>query len=221
MTVRRLTGRCPAGPKGRGGAIGSRGGCPRLTSSPRFRTLLETTELEFEDEPSVEEAICVWKDSAADFADCLIGARHRALGCRGTATFDVRALKMPGFTMRTIIMTVMTDLVASLSQAIALASRLRSMSEGMKEGEFKRIIDALLVELAEVQLKLEELVSENATLKVQPQTHANPQQEMCPRCGEFGWRLSSSRPHKTPGVVVQTYTCPKCKLKEETLIRPK
>ena len=44
--------------------------------------LLDAVELEFEDEPSVEEAVFIWKDSAPEFADCLINARHRALGCR-------------------------------------------------------------------------------------------------------------------------------------------
>jgi predicted nucleic-acid-binding protein len=58
--------------------------------------LLEATEVEFEDEPSVEEALYLWKDSAAQFADCLIGAHHRALGCRATATFDPRASRLPG-----------------------------------------------------------------------------------------------------------------------------
>lgn len=57
--------------------------------------LLDAPELE--DEPTIEEALYVWKDSAADFADCLIGARHRRLGCRATATFDARAVKLPGF----------------------------------------------------------------------------------------------------------------------------
>ena len=95
------------------------------------------------------------------------------------------------------------------------------MSEKIKEGEFKRILDALLVELAEVQLKSDELMSENALLKSQLQAHANPKGELCPRCGELGWRVASTRPHKTPGVVVQTYSCPKCKLKEEVLIKPK
>jgi predicted nucleic-acid-binding protein len=33
----------------------------------------------------------------ADFADCLIEARNRRLGCRATATFDGRALKLAGF----------------------------------------------------------------------------------------------------------------------------
>jgi predicted nucleic-acid-binding protein len=44
--------------------------------------LLDAVELEFEDEPSVEEAVSTWKDSATEFADCLIDAR---LGCRATA----------------------------------------------------------------------------------------------------------------------------------------
>ena len=59
--------------------------------------LLDTAELEFEDEATIEEALYLWKDSAADFADCLIGARHRRLGCRATATFDARAVKLSGF----------------------------------------------------------------------------------------------------------------------------
>lgn len=59
--------------------------------------LLEAIDLSFEDEPSLEAALFIWRDSAADFADCLIGARHRALGCRATASFDARAVRLPGF----------------------------------------------------------------------------------------------------------------------------
>ena len=62
-----------------------------------FSALLDTADLAFEDEPSVENAVYSWKDSAADFADCLIEARNRRLGCRATATFDSRALKLAGF----------------------------------------------------------------------------------------------------------------------------
>jgi hypothetical protein len=53
--------------------------------------------LAFEDEPSIERAVYSWQDSAADFADCLIEARNRRLGCRATATFDGKALKLGGF----------------------------------------------------------------------------------------------------------------------------
>ena len=59
--------------------------------------LLDANDLSVEDEPAVEEALFTWKDTATDFADCLIGARNRRLGCRATATFDLRAAKLPGF----------------------------------------------------------------------------------------------------------------------------
>jgi len=59
--------------------------------------LLDTSDLAFEDEATIEVALYNWKDSAADFADCLIEARNRRLGCHGTATFDGKALKLPGF----------------------------------------------------------------------------------------------------------------------------
>ncbi len=59
--------------------------------------LLEASDVQFEDEPAIEEALFTWKDASADFADCLISAKNRRLGCRATATFDVRAAKLPGF----------------------------------------------------------------------------------------------------------------------------
>ena len=55
------------------------------------------SDLAFEDEPSVERAVYSWKDSSADFADCMIEARNRRIGCRATATFDIKALKLTGF----------------------------------------------------------------------------------------------------------------------------
>ena len=62
-----------------------------------FSKLLETDDVQFEDEPAIEEALYLWKDATADFADCLIGAKNRRLGCRATASFDVRAGKLRGF----------------------------------------------------------------------------------------------------------------------------
>jgi predicted nucleic-acid-binding protein len=59
-----------------------------------FSVLLETADVSFEDEPSVEAALYVWKDSQAEFADCLIGIRNAQLGCRATATFDRKAAKL-------------------------------------------------------------------------------------------------------------------------------
>ena len=42
-------------------------------------------------------AIYSWNNSLAEFADCLIDARNRRLGCRATATFARKALKLAGF----------------------------------------------------------------------------------------------------------------------------
>ena len=59
--------------------------------------LLDATDVQFEDEPAIEAALFVWKESTVDFADCLIGAQNKRLGCRATATFDLRAAKLSGF----------------------------------------------------------------------------------------------------------------------------
>jgi predicted nucleic-acid-binding protein len=59
--------------------------------------LLDTADLTFEDEACIEQALYSWKDSTADFADSLIEARNRRLGCSGTATFDAKALTLAGF----------------------------------------------------------------------------------------------------------------------------
>lgn len=59
--------------------------------------LLDATEVQLEDESAVEETLFIWKDNAADFADCLIGAHNRRLGCRATATFDEKAVKLAAF----------------------------------------------------------------------------------------------------------------------------
>jgi predicted nucleic-acid-binding protein len=59
--------------------------------------LLDAADVQFEDEPAIEEAVFVWKENSAGFADCLIGAQNRRLGCSATASFDLKAAKLPGF----------------------------------------------------------------------------------------------------------------------------
>ena len=71
-----------------------------LTKTQMLETisgLLDAPDIQLEDEPAVEEALFIWRDAKADFADCLIGARNRRLCCKATATFDTKALKLPGF----------------------------------------------------------------------------------------------------------------------------
>lgn len=57
---------------------------------------LEAREFDFEDEPSIEEALFRYQESAAGFADCLIAAHNRRLGCAATATFDTKTAQVPG-----------------------------------------------------------------------------------------------------------------------------
>lgn len=75
----------------------SRYGMQKTEISAAISRLLDATDIQFENEPAIEEALFNWKDSAADFADCLIAAQNKRLGCSATATFDVKAAKLPGF----------------------------------------------------------------------------------------------------------------------------
>ena len=115
----------------------------------------------------------------------------------------------------------MSDLFPGISRCVSLATRLRVISERGRDAEFKGIVADLLLELAELQLKLDELLNENAALKGQLQSHGSPQNERCPRCFEFGWRVTSSRAHGQLGAMVQTYSCAKCGLKEEVVVKGK
>jgi len=62
-----------------------------------LRSLLETRELEFEDEAAVEEALFNYLEGPSGFGDCLIASHNRRLGCTATATFDAKAARTPGF----------------------------------------------------------------------------------------------------------------------------
>lgn len=75
----------------------SRYGLPKQQIVDVVSGLLDAADVQLEDEAAIEEALFTWKDATADFADCLIGARNRRLGCRATATFDAKAAKLPGF----------------------------------------------------------------------------------------------------------------------------
>lgn len=70
---------------------------PKAEILSAFSMLLDVADLVLEDEPAVEHALYSWRKSVADFADCLVEARNRRLGCEATVTFDAKALKLAGF----------------------------------------------------------------------------------------------------------------------------
>ena len=61
-----------------------------------FKQLLEARDRLFESEEAVEEAVFSYEHSKADFAECLMLAQYRRMGCAAMLTFDARAAKLPG-----------------------------------------------------------------------------------------------------------------------------
>jgi predicted nucleic-acid-binding protein len=61
--------------------------------------ILSAAQFEFEDKNSLWQALAGFRQSGADFADCLIGAKNLAAGCDATLTFDKRAGGLPQFSL--------------------------------------------------------------------------------------------------------------------------
>ena len=60
------------------------------------RSLLDEAAFAFESRDAVAAALVLCERSACGFADCLIAAKHAALGCEFTATFGKRMGKLDG-----------------------------------------------------------------------------------------------------------------------------
>jgi predicted nucleic-acid-binding protein len=59
--------------------------------------ILQTASFAFEDKDLLRTALEDYRNSKADFADCLIGRSHQALECDTTVTFDVSLKGLPTF----------------------------------------------------------------------------------------------------------------------------
>lgn len=59
--------------------------------------LLDSEDIELEDESIVEEALAAMAETTAEFADIFIAFRNQRSGCRATLTFDYKAARsVPG-----------------------------------------------------------------------------------------------------------------------------
>jgi predicted nucleic-acid-binding protein len=59
--------------------------------------LLDSEDIQLEDENMVEEALSAMAEAPVEFADVFIAFRNRRSGCRATLTFDQKAAKsIPG-----------------------------------------------------------------------------------------------------------------------------
>ena len=61
-----------------------------------FKQLLETEDLQIQDEQVLEQAIYSYENNAADFAECLFWAQYQRMGCRAMLTFDAVAARTGG-----------------------------------------------------------------------------------------------------------------------------
>ena len=61
-----------------------------------LHALVETATFQFESRARMLQALELFEDAGADFADCLIVAKNTALGCTTTLTFDKGMRALPG-----------------------------------------------------------------------------------------------------------------------------
>ena len=61
-----------------------------------FDLLLESYDVEIENEKVLEEALHIYASAAADFAECLFLAQYQRMGCDSMMTFDAKAARMTG-----------------------------------------------------------------------------------------------------------------------------
>jgi len=74
-------------------------GYDRLELAEVVEKVLTAAQFEFEDKNSLWQALAGFRQSGADFADCLIGAKNSAAGCTSTFTFDKRTKGLAHFSI--------------------------------------------------------------------------------------------------------------------------
>jgi len=119
---------------------------------------------------------------------------------------------------------VVPDLVSSLSTAISIASRLKKISENIKDAEFKNLLADLSLELADLKMKLAGVLEDNVRLKERVKDLEKVGGELCVKCHKYGWQLETSTPDPIFGPVGgirRTYKCSFCGFSEEKLVNPK
>ena len=114
-------------------------------------------------------------------------------------------------------------MITSVSTAIAIAKRLKEISENIKDAEFKNLLADLSLELADMKLRLAGVVEENVKLRSKIQELENVEGDPCPKCRKRGWQLECSKPDSIfgdLGGLRKTFRCSLCGYSEERLETP-
>jgi hypothetical protein len=113
------------------------------------------------------------------------------------------------------------DIISTISSAISLTRRLKTISDNIKDAEFKNLLADLTLQLADVKLKLASILEENVALKQQIKENENTEGDPCPKCRMRSYQLVSSKPDSVfgeVGGVRRLYKCSSCEFSEEKLI---
>ena len=115
------------------------------------------------------------------------------------------------------------EVISSVSNAIALVSRLKKVSENIRNAEFKNLLADLSLELAEAKIKMASLITENAELQNKITELESLEGDPCPKCRKRTWQIEKSEPDEIYGIVGgirRTYLCSACGFTEQKLIKP-
>jgi ribosomal protein L37E len=117
----------------------------------------------------------------------------------------------------------MVEIISSISNAISLVSRLKKISENVRDAELKNLLADLSLELAEAKMKMASLIGENVDLQNRIRELESVEGDPCPRCRKRGWHIEKSEPDENfgeMGGIRRTYQCSLCGFTEERLIIP-
>ena len=78
-------------------------------------------------------------------------------------------------------------------------SRLKKVSENIRDAEFKNLLADLSLELAEAKMKMAVLIGENADLHNTIRELKSVEGTPCPKCRKRGWHIEKSEPDEIFG----------------------
>ena len=64
-----------------------------------FRLLLESYDVQIENEKVLEQAVHTYQNASADFGECLFLAQYQRMGCQTMLTFDAKAARIEGVSL--------------------------------------------------------------------------------------------------------------------------
>jgi hypothetical protein len=111
----------------------------------------------------------------------------------------------------------LTDVFAPLNSAIALGKEIRGIADKAKNAELHHRVSDLMLQLADAQMRLADVIAENAMLKTKLHAAEAPVLDRCPACGRNTFAVVSSKPDRDfgdMGVSNRVYKCTSCSFTE-------